>query len=308
MAIDPKDMDKEEDAPPATPNSFAPRDNAVEAIAEARKNALLAEMEEPEPEPEPEPKVAKEKAPELFTVKINGVEKQVTRDALITAYQQDTAAAQRLEAAARRQKEVEADAAKLAKDREEFEASRKVGAGETEDDVVARLRDAILDGDVDTLDASIRDALFKPKSPVTPAPDADRLAKQATAAALYQIDVRNAVAAFEKEHPDLAADEWTRGLIDRETEVIQRQNPNMSVAEIMRNAIETVTSRMDRHVGKKPTGDHLNMNEREAAKAKASKAAVPTAPGAKASIGEEPPEPQFRSDIITEMKKARGQA
>lgn len=111
-----------------TPRDYTPGSDDLisrfQTVLEPEQESEAEADEAPDPagqaEPEPE---AEEPQPELFTVKIDGEEKAVTKDELIAHYQKERAAAKRFEEAAQLRKTVEAEQNTVRQEREQLRSA-----------------------------------------------------------------------------------------------------------------------------------------------------------------------------------------
>ena len=93
--------------------------------------------------------------------------------------------------------------------------------------------------------------------------------EQSTTAAVYRIELRDAVAKYEEEYPDLAKNPRLRKWVDEETEVVQLENPAMSPREVLETAAKSVQSQVNELTTKKEdVGENLDTPERVDAKKK----------------------------------------
>ena len=242
----------------------------------------------------------------MVEIIVNGRKEMRPVAEAVASLQMDGSAAYRLQQAALTEK-------RLKEDREKFEAERAAlgmplvpsAEGDRSDEDVTALRDAILDGDEETLDATLR--AERERNRATPV-DVNKVADLAAARAAERIELRDAVKAFETTHADLANDPWARDLVDKETEALQVSDPDLSFSEILDKAAANVSSRIEALASRTGKGNDLDLEERTVQKRKAAKTNVPTAPAAKVSLGVDAPPAPSNSDVILEMKKARGQA
>jgi hypothetical protein len=243
------------------------------------------------------------------SVKIDGEEKVVSVKDLVAEYQKGEAANSRFYKVSEAEKSVKEREDVVGRRETEFDAKARVpvvpevASADRKEKVVA-LREAIYDGDEDSLDAAIESVLVPTTAaPVAPVIDVSSVASETMA----RIELREAVKKYEGEYPDLAKNTRLRSWVDDETEVILRDNPGMSAWDVIDKAAKSVQDQVKGILDTGNFGEKLDSAERKAAKKKASSTDVPLAPSAKASIGEDPAPPPTRSDIIKGMKEDRGQ-
>lgn len=317
------------------PVSIAARDTVIDTIAARRREELEGPAEpepkaddapdsepdpeaiselDPEPEPTPAPAAEEEPAPsvEMVTVKIDGVETSVPLSDVVAGYQKNGSADSRLNQAALVEKSLTERESDLQRREKEFNTKIRVPevSVETSEDRranVVALREAIYDGEEEALDAALDKVIPHAEQPTAPAVDEVALAAKVTNETLYRIDLGKAVERYEEEYPDLATNPRLRQWVDEETEVIQKEDPNLSAWDVLDKAAKSVQSQVDDMLKKKELGADLNKPERDEAKQKLADATPPAAPAAKATIGEDPAPPPSRQDVIKSMKEARGQ-
>ena len=320
--------DAVEDSTPV-PTSMLARDTAMDAIAARRREELERNTPEEEPAPaeeaadEPSEEVSGEEEPapaeaveadpvpsvEEVTVKINGEKKVVPLTDVVAAYQKDGAADKRLQQASLVEKSLTEREQALKRREDEFDAKVRVPEAPAVDRKanVTELREAIYDGDEDALDAALEKVLPENEQPVAQPIDEAAIVAKATQKALYQIELGNAVKKFEDEYADLADNPRLSDWVDQETEVVMRDNPDMTPWEVLETAAKTVQTQVDTMLKKKDAGKELDKSERVEAKKKAQAATPPVAPAARAEIGKDAPPPPTRQGVIQQMKEARGQ-
>jgi hypothetical protein len=151
-------------------------------------------------------------ARKLRLVKVDGEELEVGDDELIREYQKGRTADRRLEQAADERKRNEAESARLAADRAEFERTRTgrepakpAGSGERDsqatpigDDEAKQLYEDLVSGDEDSAIKAIKKLTEGRQEAIPP--------EQITARVVQEIDWRNAQGAFAKDYSDITAD------------------------------------------------------------------------------------------------------
>ena len=114
----------------------------------------------------------------------------------------------------------------------------------------------------------------------------------------YQKSMEDAVKWFDGEYPDIANAPELRSIADNRTIDLTQEHPDWSPKQIIQEAAETT---------RQWAKEFLSPDKNERATRKKKLTQHPKAASASSKIGEDEPAPQSASDIITEMKQARGQ-
>ena len=110
--------------------------------------------------------------------------------------------------------------------------------------------------------------------------------------------MEDAVKWFDGEYPDIAGTPELRSIADNRTIDLTREHPDWSPKQIIQEAAETT---------RQWAKEFLSPDKNERATRKKKLTQHPKAASASSKIGEDEPAPQSASDIIQEMKHARGQ-
>jgi len=114
----------------------------------------------------------------------------------------------------------------------------------------------------------------------------------------YQKSMEDAVKWFDGEYPDIANAPELRSIADNRTIDLTQEHPDWSPKQIIQEAAETT---------RQWAKEFLSPDKNERATRKKKLTQHPKAASASSKIGEDEPAPQSASDIIQEMKHARGQ-
>lgn len=290
--------------------TLSANDRAREEIArkaDAQRDSELAPVEE-EIEIEPEP--------EFETIIVMGKEQKVTKQELYEAgkreLQKDSAAAEKLRQASEAIKSLErtqqeAEALKL--EAERILAEAKNPRPSEQDDapdqeaLIKEATKAVFSGDEEEVEEAFRKLLAGRQTKTTQPEkiDTDALVAQATQRALERIEGKTAIEKFNAEFTEIVADPRLYDMTDEATIKIADEHPDWSQEQIMFEAGKEVREWFNQ--GKVAGGVDSNLQAKEQNKHARTtpRAASARAPGAPVE------KPKTMSDIVADMKRARGQ-
>lgn len=254
-------------------------------------------------------------------VKVNGEEMEVPFTDVVAKYQKDSAAERRLAEAAERQKQLDQYAARLEQRERDIMARLKQTTptapvprpgqkpGPSID--ARKITEALYSGDEDAATKAFEALLAQTRqeSPVRP----PVVNEDVIAARVQQrIDAENtkrkqlaferrrveALEKFKEEYRDVWDDPYLKNLADEETVRLYNENPNNDPWEIMKSSAESVRNWL-----KTRTGTHQDRGSK-----KRSATSVTGAARARANLSPEDNAPKTASDVIADIKRARGQA
>lgn len=303
-----------------------PRRSAMDDIA-ARRTAELESQEstdKPEKEEQAEPTDQKQESnkPPIFErdgvwmtrVKVNGVEEDIPLDKVTARYQKDAAGDEKLRLAAERERQI----AEQAKQLQAYEAHLRqlqkqapsqpsnADAGSlsvSEQD----LAEAFYSGDAKQVASAMRKfreslkADLMAQTPPQQQVDQNAIVKQVE----QEIGKRDAVKAFHSEFKDVASDPYLFQLADQFSAQLLSQEPNLAPRENLMKAGEMVRNWLaERGVkASEPTVATTDKQQRKVA----ATSRVAAASNVRSSVGADAPPPMKPSDVIAEMRRARGQ-
>jgi hypothetical protein len=302
------------------------RDEMMRAIVE-RRQAEIRDSGESEP-------VTREQGGSLplrrdgdqwFTkVKVNGEEHEVPFDDVVKRYQKDSAADRRLAQASERQKQLDAYAARLEqRERDLMQKARppvpkpgqarpsaRTTAAPSNDLDAKALTEALYSGDEDAATKAFAKLLARTQQAApaaTPAVNesviAERVQKrieeeaQRRKAMQFERDRVDALERFNEEYKDIIDDPYLRDMADSETVRIMNEQGATDPWEIMKASGDKVREWLASR-----SGGTVNRSSR-----KRTATAVTGAARARASLVPEDNAPKTASDIIADIKRARGQ-
>ena len=243
-------------------------------------------------------------------LKIDGEEIEESIDNVSRNYQKGAAGDKRLEQASKLMGELSQRTEALTQQEQNFyqqvqAAKKQEESGDlSTDDFQAKMKDlaaALVDADEDTAAELLTGVIKQNSRPQveTYTPSADevaekvlnRIAERDSAKAL-----ESAQAKFNKEYSHLAKDEDFHDMVNKKTVEVQG-DPDYANATPW-EIIDESAKRVEKKFG---------LAQKEAPKKMIKKKASPTPMGRRASIGQDPPPPETRKDVIAEMRKSRGQ-
>jgi len=302
-------------------------ESEIERIAQmVQEGVIRDEEEEHEAPPVPEQDFGNpliKKSDEWYvTAKVNGEEKDVLWNDVLTQYQKNSSADKRLQEASERQRELEEYESKLNAYRSHLETQARQpssDAGEDEgspsgsdatDALYEQYHDALFQGD-ETKASGLLKKIRAADRPSTPQIDVNSIIERTKAEMReeekqarergYETRRQSAVKMFHDEYPDIAGDPSLLAVADRRSAELYADNPTRDPWDIMQECADYSRTWLNSYVeklGGEPaevsrTQRKQNMDE-----------VVPR--NVKASIGEDE-EVQTYSDIIAQMKQERGQ-
>ncbi len=259
-------------------------------------------------EPEEEDELEGDDDPEdeqpgkLYTLKINGEEKQYTEEQVLAIAQKQEAADARLQEASRRIREIEQREAELEARASSQPSAQDVGNQESSEELKKMSREyheALLDGDDERADELLIQIQNAGRQQPTQTIDPDQLAnevyqksEQLKAAKERQAQVEAAQNFFKEEYGDIAGNPNLYNLADQITARLMQENPSLSPMELVTAAGDEVretigankVSRTERK--KKATGGMRGSNARKA--------------------GKPQPKAKTRADVLNDMRAGRG--
>lgn len=256
------------------------------------------EEEELEGDEDPED----EQPGKLYTLKINGEEKQYTEEQVLAIAQKQEAADARLQEASRRIREIEQREAELEARASSQPSAQDVGNQESSEELKKMSREyheALLDGDDERADELLIQIQNAGRQQPTQTIDPDQLAnevyqksEQLKAAKERQAQVEAAQNFFKEEYGDIAGNPNLYNLADQITARLMQENPSLSPMELVTAAGDEVretigsnkVSRTERK--RKAAGGMRGSNARRA--------------------GKPQPKAKTRADVLNDMRAGRG--
>jgi len=305
-----------EDAP-VEENNLNPsnRQKALEEIYDRRSKEIIEEdlaFEESEEEV-PDSPVWHDGEGWKTRIKVDGEEIEVDFNSLKTSHQKDKASQQRFEAASAkerallaREQQINQYVQKLNSRPPQEDASTEDKEGDM-DDIVEKYHSALFEDDaaeaarlLKTLSNSGRGNATQNVEEVvhraiTSYDQSKKAEVQKQKQFVYQKSLEEAVRSFEDEYPDIAESPELRTVADNKTVTLTQENPSWTPAEIIKAAAEYT---------REWAGTMPNSNGRLERKKKIVQ--QPKSARASANIGSDQV-PMSTSDIVQEMRKARGQ-
>lgn len=255
-------------------------------------------------------------APQKVKVKVEGHEIEVPVSEVVARAQKNWAADLRLQEAAKRQRELDDRERKLAEretaltsgaeKRDGQPSGTAPAAGEDVERDLDEVVSSLFAGDDKKAKESLKKILNRRtpatgqpvnKSELVAAAVAElRREQQAERDVAYRKQLEKAVDVFNKDYPDLSADESWAAAWDAETAKLQRANPERDLVEIAREAGNNLRRKIN---GNGQGGTRLE-RKRQAGPAL-------RGDGVRAETGHDEPAPKTRAQVIAGMRKARGQ-
>ena len=300
------------------------RDTEADRIAAEREQYLLHEDEE---DNEPDEVVELVNSPlterdgQWYAIaKVNGVEQEIPWDEVITKYQKNSSADQRLQEAANKASQLADWERRLHEYKSNLEAksrSPKDAAQispsdpDANDDLYGQYHDALFQGDekaATKLLKQIRTA-DKPSSPNVNVDDIIERTKTEMREEERQAHIRNyeelrkeAVHKFHEEYPDIVNDPSLLAVADAKSAELYNDDPTRDPWEIMEECAEYARTWLFQYV------DNLGGKKQNVREERKQAMDEVTPRNVRASIGEDEPEHESYSDIIAEMRQARHQS
>ena len=289
------------------------RQKALEEIYERRSREVIEEDFEEQEEETPETPIWHDGEEWKTRIKVNGEEVDDSFDSLKSSHQKDKASQIRFEQASAKERQLIAREQQLMQHAENLkrQPSQEDAPKEDEatdvDDVVEKYHAALFEDDaaeaarlLKTLSNSGRgNATQNVEEVVNRAimsydQSRQRAVKQQREA-VYHKSLQNAVKSFEEKYPDIAESPELRTIADNKTVTLTQDNPDWTPSQIIEAAAEYTRDW---------AGTVPNQNGRLARKKKIVQ--QPKSARASANIGSDQA-PMTASEIVQEMRKARGQ-
>ena len=313
---------------------LSPREQAMQDIAEKRNEEYEEEIKEDASELEAKEVVEEEvKSGPIWrdgdswytTIKVDGEDVQVPFDDLKASHQKDKASQKRFEEAAEYGRRVQQREAELnsyvqqmqqAKQAKEEVPPSEDAVPEKEQDnseLIKQYHQALYEDDADKAAELFGKALGnKGRSEPVATQNVEEVVNQVLGRTLaqqraqaqrqeqwaYQKSLEDAVKWFDGEYPDIAKVSELRAVADNRTIELTQSNPDWTPKQIMKEAAEST---------RQWAKDFLSPNKSERVDRKKKIVQHPKAASRTSKIGEDEVAPQTATDIIQEMKEARGQ-
>ena len=312
------------------------REKAIEALVSKRNEEFEEEVGEvlASEEPEEEREVVEEEASPFFkdgeswytTIKVDGEDIKVPFDDLKASHQKDKASQKRFEEAADYGRRIQEREAQLnayvhrMQQQQAPEANKEVPPSEDavpekepdNSDLVKQYHQALYEDDADKAAELFTQALGNRGRSQPATQNVEEVVEQVLGRTLaqqraqtkrqeqwaYQKSLEDAVKWFDSEYPDIAKVPELRAVADNRTIDLTQSNPDWSPKQIMQEAAEST---------RQWAKDFLSPDKNERVERKKKIVQHPKAASASSKIGEDEPEPMSTTDIIKEMKEARGQ-
>jgi len=271
------------------------------------------QTEEPSDEPVEETKPVEEK----FTIKVNGQEKQVSKDELIRMAQMSDSATQKFQEAATMKAHAET-LARLKQQEAEKATPEKKAEPEIDDEELNKLVHDIQFGEGDKAKNALKKVLATRNTPQPQQIDEMAIARQAAEQATHQVQKQvafdNLLKDLGQEFPDVFNDRNTTYLAAQyvhEMRAADAQSGNQrSDQDLFREACKAVQdwskSRLSEADSSKPKAKPKVSTKKVEAKRQSTDVVKPSTTNT-ASIGEDTPPPPTKSEIVNMMRKKRGQ-
>jgi|TARA_R100000049_G_C1931158_1_gene75115 hypothetical protein len=316
---------------------LSPREKAIEDIVATRNENYENEVEEvlsPDEEEEYE-EVVEEVLPEpvwkdgdnwYTTIKVDGEDIKVPFSDLRVSHQKDRASQKRFEEAAEYGRRVQAKEQQLNAHYQQMMRQQQMmqhqeppsqdvveeEPQENNSDLIKQYHEALYEDNADKAAELFTALTAKGRAP-SATQDVDQAVNQAVNRLMaqqqaqtqrqqqwaYQKSMEDAVHWFNEEYPDVAEMPELRAIADNQTLTLIRDHPDWAPKQIIQEAAENTRQWVKDNV--------LSSNKNERMDRKKKIAKHPKAANASSKIGEDEPAPQSASDIIQEMKHARGQ-
>ena len=308
-----------------------PRQEMMDKIVEERETAYASESGEwsEEVEPEVEEEIKEEGPPPpvqlvdgkwVTTVKINGQDHVVPFDQLKTSAQKDRASQQRFEQAAAKERWLNDKELQLRQYVEHLQKQPPPSKEEDEvkqddtnyTDKVKEYHQALYEDDAEKA-AELLQALTVGRTQQVATPNIEEAVDKALNDAFarrqaevakqqqrnYEEEVKQAVAWFESEYPEIASNAELRAIADNQTVTLMKENPSMAPGKIIQAAAE---------YSREWAKSNLS-NGKSNQRADRKKKIVPQPKTARksAKIGEDEVRDKTPSEVIEDMRVSRGQ-
>ena len=307
-------VETSEDAPveevSLTPSS---RQKALEEIYERRSKEVLEESFEEQEEDAPETPIWHDGEEWKTRIKVNGEEVDVSFDSLKSSHQKDKASQMKFEQASAkerllmaREQQLRQYAENLKRQPPQKDAPQESEASDV-DDIVEKYHTALFEDDAAEAARLLKTLSNSGRGNATP--NVEEVVNRAIASYdqsrqravkkqredVYHKSLQEAVKSFEDKYPDIAESPELRTIADNKTVTLTRDNPDWTPNQIIEAAAEYTRDW---------AGTMPNQNGRLERKKKIVQ--QPKSARASANIGSDEV-PMTSSEIVQEMRKARGQ-
>ena len=310
-----------------------PRDKMMEDIVANRELEVLEDMGEVIPDiaeegveeeiqqEDPKSPVWLKDGNWVTSVKVNGEEVEVPFDGLKTSHQKDAASQQRFERAAERERFLAQKEQELRSYAQQLQARAQQTTPPEEDEksesdtdykeLVSQYHQALYEDDADkaaellqtlttgrTQDATpnVEEAVNKALQEAFTRQQVEQAKQQQM---VYEDSVKQSVAWFEKEYPEIAGVPELRAIADNRTVTIMKENPSLAPNQIIHAAAEYAREWANLNLS---NGKHSDRAERK------KKIVSEPKPARKTSkIGDDEEVEKTPSQVIEDMRKSRGQ-
>ena len=303
----------------------AAHDSEIERIAQMVQEGVIRDDEEDHQDIPSEVQdfsnpLTKKSDEWYITTKVDGEEKDVLWNDVLTQYQKNSSADKRLQEASERQRELEEYETKLNAYRSHLETQARQPSSDAveeespssdaTDALYEQYHDALFQGD-EVKASGLLKKIRTADSPSTPEIDVNSIVERTKAEMReeekqarergYETRRQDAVKMFHDEYPDISGDPSLLAVADRRSAELYSENPTRDPWDIMQECAEYSRAWINAYVEKLGGGP---AEERRTQRKQNMDEVVPR--NVKASIGEDEVEQSY-SDIIAEMKQGRGQ-
>jgi len=301
------------------------RDTEAERIALAREQLLLHEEDEEVEESDEVVELVNspltERDGQWYAIaKVNGVEQEIPWDEVITKYQKNSSADQRLQEAATKANQL-ADwerrlhdyKAKLEVQTRSPQDAAQVSPSDSDanEDLYGQYHDALFQGDEKVATRLLKQirAAEKTSAPNVNVDDIIQRTKSEMREEERQAHIRDyeelrkdAVSKFHEEYPDIVNDPSLLAVADAKSSELYNADPTRDPWEIMQECAEYARTWLFQYV------DNLGGKKQNVREERKQAMDEVTPRNVRSSIGEDEPEHESYSDIIAEMRQARHQS
>lgn len=297
----------------ASVNPMSAREKALEEIYSRRREEEGVPDAEEVTEDVPEAPVWHDGEQWVTKIKVNGEEVNVPFDSLKSSHQKDRASQEKFQAAAIKERELlyreqqlQEEIKRLNSQPSQQDVEQQEEVGDV-DDIVEKYHEALFQDDAAEAAKLLRTLANSGRSNATQ--NVEEVVNQAILShearkkaerehiqrAAYQAELEDAVKSFNEDYPDIAESEELRAIADRKTITLTQENPDWTPSQIINAAAEYT---------REWAGISLESNGRFNRKQKIvrqPKSVRASANSSKESV------PMTPSEIVAEMRKARGQ-
>jgi len=319
------DVNQEPQEDQSAPPIVAEHDSEIERIAQMVQEGVIRDDEEDHQEVPTEVQdfsnpLTKKSDEWYVTTKVDGEEKDVLWNDVLTQYQKNSSADKRLQEASERQRELAEYETKLNAYRSHLEAQARQPSSDAveeespssdaTDALYEQYHDALFQGD-EVKASGLLKKIRAADRPSTPEIDVNSIVERTKAEMReeekqarergYETRRQDAVKMFHNEYPDISGDPSLLAVADRRSAELYSENPTRDPWDIMQECAEYSRAWINAYVEKLGGGP---AEERRTQRKQNMDEVVPR--NVKSSIGEDEVEQSY-SDIIAEMKQGRGQ-